>query len=898
MPRHVPLLAAALALVALALWWLSGDDPAPAPTPQAPPAAEAPDRAAPRPKPAPRPARAPDTQPTPRPDESTRPAAAPAEHRSEAFGTVRTPKGEPIHGAHVAAIHAGRVLRHTTTDTDGRYDLGSFPDVDAAQKRPLPMGLPAQFRLFAKAPGRATVAEAIRPGGPTDFVLPASTVIVGHFVRADGAPLSAFPVDVRPVPIIAGSPKRIETDSTGGFRVEVGPGEWHIDGHAPGCFHDRTVVAAVAGRETVVTIRLDPTIRVTGRVIDSVTREPVPDAGVVMRYDRVHTDAEGRFAFADVPTRRIDTTSLIGQLSVHADGYAVHTRSPPVAPGGDLDLEIPIDRYASIDGRLVGDDGAAIADAPVVLRSARRGPDATTDGQGRFRIERCPPGAWQLTTQVPGHAPYRSAVFTLAPGETRTTVCSLRAGARLAITVRDEAGEPIWRAGVNAIPLASTGGEPRRGRTRADGVATFDTLAPGADYRIIVEANGYEARTTILRAEAEPSVFDVTLRAGAPLRGRVLGVSAASTGDVRVEARPFATRRDFLLNRPRTAPVAEDGTFAFDRLAPGRWVLSLVTKAKRSLVDAEPTVATAGDDVALRARVYAPLAIEGVVVDAADGSPVTERTLFLTRLDGETRAHDGVGRSRATPDGGFQLRDLAAGTYALAAKTRDGRVTAAPVRVVLRPGDQPAHVRLVVDRLPVATIRGRVTRPGGEPVDRGEHPIEVHAVAQDTAQPLRVHSNTDATGAFAVELPLGRTFRLVARHPEWTGVPAVVTPSGDDAPVELTLRTAGAGLRCTLLDSDGDPLARVRVDVRDAHGSRVTPRQWLGMRAAWRAHRAGESHRAREAILAGTITDDRGRFERAGLEPGDYTLCVAGFRPEPIRVDTGAQSRTIRLRPR
>lgn len=886
---------AAVAALALALWWLSADDPTPVPRTPRPETAD--------PAPGPAPADPPrtagtDDAPQPAPPATDGPDApsVDAVERPEAFGTVRDADGRPIQGATVAAIDEGRVLRHTKTDREGRYDLGSFPDVDDARKRTRPMGFPAAFRLFAKAPGRATVAEPVRPGGPTDFVLPPTTAIVGQFVDPAGASPGAFAVDVRPVPIVAGTSHRIETDSTGAFRVEVPPGNWVIDGHAPGRFHDRTVVAAVAGRETRVTIRLDPAIRVSGRVVDSVTREPVAGASVVLRYTRVTTDADGHFAFDDVPTRVVDATSLVGQLAVTAKGYARHTLTPPVEGGDDVELELAIDRYASVDGRLVDADGAPVAGASIGLRSDTRGPGAKTDLDGRFRLERCRPEAWQLVTRVSGHAPYRSTVFTLAPGETRTTVCTLASGAPLTVTVRDSDGEPIWRAGVTAIPLAGAGGERQVRRARHDGVAAFDTLTAGVRYRLVVEADGYAPTATELVAGVPPAAHDVVLGPGAALRGRVVVTGDAPTAGVRVEARPLATRHDFLLNRPRTAAVADDGAFAFESLAPGNWIVSVVATEK-SLVDAEPTVAAPGDDLVLAARIYAPLAIEGVVVDATDGAPVDDHRIFLSRLDGETPAHDDVGVARTTPDGRFRLDGLAAGTWAVAATTRDGRSTRAPVRVVLRPGDPPGHARLVVARAPVATVRGRVTGAGGTPIDRGDRPIDVEATAVDRAHPTRVRTRADATGVFSVDLPIGRAFRLVARHPRWTGVPHVVTPAGNDAPIALEMVENGATLRCTLLDDSGVPLARVRVDVRAPDGARVAHRHWLGSRAAWHAHRVGDSHRAYDALLRGTITDDRGRLERPDLEPGSYTLCVPGFRPEPVDVRVDGPARTIRLRP-
>ena len=104
---------------------------------------------------------------------------------------------------------------------------------------------------------------------------------------------------------------QVTADDKGVFRLRLAAGDYDItvkaDGYAPA--RDRSTVSNDITRR----YRLNPAARLSGRVLDRQSRDPVPSAAVWLRLDRLEswvdrnatTDAEGRFQFDDLAGRRL-----------------------------------------------------------------------------------------------------------------------------------------------------------------------------------------------------------------------------------------------------------------------------------------------------------------------------------------------------------------------------------------------------------------------------------------------------------------------------------------------------------------------------------------------------------------------------------------------------------------
>ena len=277
-----------------------------------------------------------------------------------------------------------------------------------------------------------------------------------------------------------------------------------------------------------------PTARVTGRVVDTETVEPISGARVTLalapgtrpatpaaqapRPLIATTNPEGVFVVAEVPTGR-------WSVRVQKTGYFVvgdNPQDPVIDVTGNVTLpDIQLDRGGSIDGRVLDVKGNRVSDVLVVATSQVRQPNGTlrpggrsatvqTNDLGEFRLAGLPPGEYYvfsqppiapalLNNQAPSTTVYirtyypgvadmaRATLFTVTRGVTTSaldlTLVSVVAYQVSGIAV-DAAGRPAPRANVVLLPAAPTRVTPPINATAlSDG--TFRIVnVPGGTYRI------------------------------------------------------------------------------------------------------------------------------------------------------------------------------------------------------------------------------------------------------------------------------------------------------------------------------------------------------------------------------------------------------------------------------
>jgi alpha-2-macroglobulin len=241
-------------------------------------------------------------------------------------------------------------------------------------------------------------------------------------------------------------------------------------------------------------------MRLTGRVVDSDTQQPVAGAVVELAnagggqgYFRARSDARGAFALERIPGGRWYA------LTVSADGFAdfvVGSWEFPTAQRS-ADVVVPLERAGAIEVRLAGSDGKVpVANAKVEVRPERsaewwegyRPPPAPvfTDAQGVARFAGLTRGYWTASAEAPGLMSFEARRVAVRRGETTPVTAKLAQPASVSGTVRLTDGTPV--AGVT---VTARGAAEAVGTSGSDGSFTVTGLPPGR-FRVEVAHEGFE----------------------------------------------------------------------------------------------------------------------------------------------------------------------------------------------------------------------------------------------------------------------------------------------------------------------------------------------------------------------------------------------------------------------
>jgi len=430
-----------------------------------------------------------------------------------------------------------------------------------------------------------------------------------------------------------------------------------------------------------------------GRVIDDESGSPLVEA-VVTAEDPdaplVTTDASGLFRWEMGPDG-------FTQLRVDARGHApalLWTRFDHGTP--ERAWEVRLRREASLEVWLVG------AQHPETLSLRVSAPLAeVVDGgeefgelvaqkpfgpEGALVLDSLVPRA-TLTVEVHGHAGLVQRLaepVVLEPGERRRIDLDLRAGTRLVVDVVDQAGRPIadqllWLTRRPETPVAEreacyfqledAGSAHAAERTDARGRAAFEAVPAGAWWlgpakeEAAEEAPAEErvapvaTRLEISSSEREHALV-LQAERGRYLRGRLVDPAGAPV------ARAFVGCEHETIAGFVTGDVDEGGRFRLGPVADGVHLVRAIPHGK--LVAPAPVRAVAGG-AELLITLAPGSTLAGRVVDGASGAPA-RADVVVSRADGVAAPHGSFG-----DDGAFAFSGLAAGRYALVARTSDGR---------------------------------------------------------------------------------------------------------------------------------------------------------------------------------------------------------------------------------
>lgn len=345
-------------------------------------------------------------------------------------GQVVTAAGDGVAGARVWALEAGRAAnrawslneapkiarrsRMVSADNEGRFEMPELPpgayDVWAARAPPVRQPAPGNL-VVALMPdqGGPLLTTTLAPGEATDVTLTLDTEaesIAGRVQDAEGVAIRDAFVQVQPdFPPAPGRPAPMQSlrhfspDATTARTGE--DGAFEIGGLEPGLY---SVVAVrhFGGQATEHRVRTNSSVTLTidrgatlgGRVVTG-TGDPVTGFFVTVSNEQTGLTRGSRFN-ADHGRWHLDGLDG-GTYEIAVGSNKGHTKATGSVPQGgeNLDVEITLEPYAKLEGRLVTADGAPVAREHVLARLHRDGRAlpgvptnqmTLTDDDGRFSV--------------------------------------------------------------------------------------------------------------------------------------------------------------------------------------------------------------------------------------------------------------------------------------------------------------------------------------------------------------------------------------------------------------------------------------------------------------------------------------------------------------------------------
>jgi carboxypeptidase family protein len=675
------------------------------------------------------------TRPSPRPT----PAAA-------LEGSVQGPDGRTIEGALVLYRPLAASFREradaTRTDAHGHFHA-ALKTAGAVYVRVTAKGLAG--RTF----------EKVQPGSPLAVVLDRGGTIDGFVRDGTGQPLGGARVTATSDLGMAVSgwetdKESIEatTDARGHFRLDgIGPGLSSLSATAHGFGSARK--GNVRPGSTVTLIARpggwlagqvnDPQGRPVQGALVRAEMEPQPGGSSAVET----TDAGGRF---EVTGLDVGTYSVVARHADFAPGVATGVA---VDVEGRADLSVVLAVGAAITGRLVDAeerplDGRVAAQelaGQPMARSLAELLRADAGADGRFRIEKVPPGSYGLGAVAAGHAGRRIDVEV----SSRQAVIdlgdiALERGLAIRGRVRTSSGAPVPDAQITTGGFDIWGATFSETRSDADGSFVLAGVTP-APTRVSVRATGFASVNKTMTPGADP--VDLILTAGASVTGIVVEDGDRPLDAYRIVANPVdhASRGEGTAEK---SVGSTDGRFLLEDLAEGTYVLQVLVPDRAPATLSGVRVSAGRTTDAGIIRVPRGGVVRGTVTDTA-GAAVVGATVKAYAPTQDAMEWSEQFQTLSEPSGAFEIRGVPDGTRQIVAKHPEYSAADVMVEVVASKG--PTEARLVL------TLGGRIEgvarKRDGTPL--AGLSINVHSQSNRLSRGWGPNSVTGADGRFTVE---------------------------------------------------------------------------------------------------------------------------------------------------
>lgn len=544
--------------------------------------------------------------------------------------------GTPLAGAHVFATRVVRpdLRHHAVTNEQGGYLIENLP--------------PGSYAVFAEAAGyrgefydnagsllEAKLVAVTPPAtiSGIDLALATASAIRGQVLDAvSSAPLAKALVTIhasrgpRPELVV----RTAITDDNGNYLVGVPPGSYLVMAEARGYyleFYDgvrersqATPVAVEEGKHTAgINFELDPFSRITGRVTDQLTGDPLVGAVVLAFRERfaphpstdpghlngphaARTDSNGVYRLEGLPGGKYfvmaEARGYLNEFWQEAPSLEKATALEIPESGEVAGIDFTLEQGGAITGRVVASaDGTTIPGAAVHvwMLGSDWAASGQTDRQGSYRVPGLRTAEYVVYVEAKGFKPmfYDGAasrenatpVSVTAPNETSGIDFKLeklgsRRGALSGTVTAEAEGSPLAHAAVLAIP--TTPGAVAFALTDALGEYTLPGLPPGK-YIVLAWARHFvlefydnarqwrEATPVVVEEGAETGGINFSLAAGQRGPYRIAGrVTRGNSGLGEGHAAVYALANGVTI---ASAVADANGAFALEEVPAGEYKL-------------------------------------------------------------------------------------------------------------------------------------------------------------------------------------------------------------------------------------------------------------------------------------------------------------------------------------
>ncbi|MBL0213172.1 MAG: carboxypeptidase regulatory-like domain-containing protein [Myxococcales bacterium] len=637
------------------------------------------------------------------------------------------------------------------TDAAGKFTFGNLPE--------------GRFQLFAWQGSLA--ARAVRvsrlgagPFAPVELRLEAAAIVIGRVIDRDEGTGLVAAIELRP----SGddqAPRYARSGDDGVFKIEGVPnGKWIADAFTPGYLSPGGV--EIEAGQGIPELALSRGATVEGKVVDA---DGKPIAGATVRALTGGANPVETSAAVDQDKLRRFSGRMAAPLAV---GPGTTTTDPQFIARGELGVTVgPIPPLpppgaqtavsAVVDPIAVGMAG----EPPPLAVEPSHAAVWTTGTDGVYRIRGLARGKLSVLAVATGYAEGRSKDLTLDAGQTLTKVdIVLSPGTFVLGKVSDQHGVPVIGAQVTLRPEV---GAPMDAFTDEDGAYRLGPVSGKVELHASAYGHGDANRALELppvkgATAAEQKEDLVLVLADAVLAGTLDDTSGAPVAAATIEV--IGGSAD-----GRHAVVGTDGTFSLDQLPVGPLKIRI----------RHPDYPTRDLDVVAsdgkqRVRLRLPLggAIEGAVIEASSGAPLTSIVVGATGPAGTT--------AEATTDkvGRFKLGPLDPGAWKLALKLPGYLPTTRSVDVTAARTPGGTTVRDVRIELARGALVGGTVRDA-----RGQRVVGA-TVTVRAAGGATVEGTTDAAGEFRLrDCPTGEV-EVSAAKDELRGATRATVRAGDE----------------------------------------------------------------------------------------------------------------------
>lgn len=578
-------------------------------------------------------------------------------------GTVRRSNQDVVSSGTVTISGTGlQQTGQTNIASDGGYSFAGVP--------PGTYVLTATIPNSEGTPLTATITVNVSDDqtSNSDIVFAPTGGVTGTVSRTGGSPAINIPVQLHGKnPDGSDLSRSVPTDTAGHYTFTDVP----VVPVVIETFDSNTDTAAsaqltiVADQLTNQDLVLVAGATVTGTVINQLN-QPAPGVQVTLVGNNgtltATTDSSGVYLINHVAP---------GNFSVQAQdpvsGLAGRGGGTINFAGQIVNLNIQLVPFGSVQGTVFRADRITPVPGAQVSLFASSGLNgiATTDSQGNYSFAFVPLGTFTVDVTDPATGDRgRLTNQIVANGQTAVLNVILNGTATVTVTVQDAAGNLISNANVTVQEDDPFGGA-QSGISQADGTVTFNNVLAGV---VIVSATdpvtqlGGSTTATVVPATSQSIL--VKLQPAGTIVGTVFAVDGVS---------PLAaTPVSIFGNINRSVNTASDGTFSFNAVPLGTYIIDALDATGRERIRDTVTLVNNGDIITKKLTFIG----EGTVVGQVTNPDGTIATGVSVALRSGNTVLGGFFQTQTDSHGNYLIGNVPVGSFTITATNFSARLIA------------------------------------------------------------------------------------------------------------------------------------------------------------------------------------------------------------------------------